>query len=115
MNTKTIPDTDRWEEVKGNDIRVKWDVPGMQIIGKFISITEVPGVNGGISQEAAILTAEGIKKFYLTVDLERKLSPTLVGSEVDITYINEVKTPRGTRMKIYKVLLRKKEAAEDLY
>jgi hypothetical protein len=98
------PVPEGWEEVKAREIRVKFETIGDKVVGKLISIKVVPSNKTGTAQEAAIQTEEGIKKFFLTVDLERKLAPDLVGSDVNITFVAWQKTARGAQMKIFSVL-----------
>lgn len=98
---------DDWQEEKGVSMRLKWDIEGFEVVGKLMSIKEVPGVNSATALEATILTPDGKKRFYLTVDLEEKLSPIPIGSEVKIKYLGKKRSPRGMMVKKFTVFSRK--------
>jgi hypothetical protein len=80
----------------------------------LISIIDVVGINGRPSQEATVATAEGNKRFYLTTDLQQKLSSVPIGNEVKIEFMGEVRTMRGTMMKNFKVKSHKPKAVDSI-
>lgn len=97
-----------WQEEKGNSLRFKWDIEGFEVVGKLLSIKEVPGVNSTTAQEATLLTSEGKKRFFLTIDLEEKLSVIPIGSEIKIKYLGKQRSPRGMMVKKFTVFSRNK-------
>jgi hypothetical protein len=83
--------------------RIRWDKPGMKIVGRLIGIRQVKLANDRMAKEAAVSTYSGVVKFILPSNLERTLTPDLIECRVDIYYVMDVETKQGWPLKIFKV------------
>jgi hypothetical protein len=115
MNSTIAPSSDGWEEIGNSAEIIRWEVPGMQVVGTLISIDDVIGVNGRPCKEATVATTDGNKRFYLSTDLQEKLTAVPIGNEVKIEFMGEVRTMRGMMMKKFRVQSRKPETTENMF
>ena len=110
----TVPASDGWEEIGNSAEIMRWEVTGTQGVGKLVSIDDVLGVNGRPCKEATVTTSDGKKRFYLSTNLQEKLTAVPIGYEVKIEFLGKVPTMRGMMMKKFKVQSRKPEAAQSI-
>jgi len=110
----TVPASDGWEEIGNSAEIMRWEVTGTQVVGKLVSIDDVLGVNGRPCKEATVTTSDGKKRFYLSTNLQEKLTAVPIGYEVKIEFLGKVPTMRGMMMKKFKVQSRKPEAAQSI-
>ena len=108
-------DSHDWAESGSSELYQQWDEPGTEVIGKLISITQVPHPKGYQVKKATIETDDGKVGFYLTTDLEKKLLPTMVGCMVSIEYINGRRTTAGNTFKMFRVRYHKPVELENSF